>query len=261
MAVSVPGIEFADAADGSGGTLTISDSTAGSTNTFYLQSLDSTWYANQGWVAQGSRVGDGTLAVSCPAGQYFGYVVSVSGADSNASVPLMFRATETADAIYYQILQAAQIRIRLLQLQDVVDSSVLAWKMPLLRAISALTSPATGKKATYPVVLLTTMDAETNNPQAGTNYRDEIVYSVAVAIVSELETRPEYDQLETNHNRNLLHIERIRKAFLNQRLPGAATVIRCYVESRGQITGLIGDNLEGYGMVLRFVSRETRGLT
>lgn len=266
MAVAVPTLDFLDAADGTGGALTISGSTSGATNTFYTQPLDSSWYGDQGWTSRGSRSGNGDIAVSLAPGLYMGYVHSTSGVESNVSLPLQFRASEERESIYYQILKSAQARIKLLNLNEINNSSIVAWKMPLTRAVSALTSTATGKKATFPVVMLTTMDAETINADAGTNARDDIGYPVGVAMVSLLEgeyaKRPEYDHLETGHDRHLLWRERIRKAFLNQRLPGVREVNRCVVEPRvPQIAGLLGDNLEGSAMVLRFFTRETRGLT
>lgn len=262
MAVLVPTLSFADAHDGSGGTLTITGSTAGATNTLYTQRIDSTWYGDAGWHEEGNRTGSGTITVTCEPGVYMGYVLSVSGLESNVSTPLLFRSSDSNESVYFQCLQAAQTRIRLLELEDIAYHNVTAWKLPLLRAVGT----AIKKQAGYPVVILSTMDSETLNAAAGTNARDEIMYPVGVSIVSELKDdyarKPEYDHLTTGHNRHLKWRERIRRAFINQRLPGVEEVFNCTVQLRvPQIAGLISDGLEGSAMVLQFFARETRGLT
>lgn len=260
MAVAVPTLDFADAADGTGGTLTITGSTGGATNTFYTQPLDSSWYGDQGWTSRGSRSGDGVLTVVCPPGVYMSYVHSVSGSESNVSIPLQFRASEETESVYFQCLTAAQTRIRQLELEDVESRNVTAWKMPLTRAVGS----AIGKKASFPAVILSTMDSEALSSSAGTNARDEIGYPVGVVVIKEIDasTRPEQDYLEDRHDWHLKLRERIRRAFINQRLPGVEEVNRCEVEMRvPQIAGLLNDNLEGSAMVLRFFARETRGLT
>lgn len=264
MAVAVPTLTYADANDGTGGTLTVANSTVGATNTAYVQRLDATWYGDEGWVSKGSRTGDGTITITCAPGIYLCYVLSVSGAESNVSIVLQFRASDSLESVYWQCLIAAQTRVRQLELEDIPYHNVTAWKAPLLRAVgSAIT-----KKAGYPCVILSTMEAETLNNDEGTNYRDMVGYPVGVAIVSEMEgeyaRKPEYDHLETGHNRHLKWRERLRKAFINQRLPGVSggDIIRCIVEPRvPQIAGLLTDGLEGSAMVFRFFSREARGLT
>lgn len=262
MAVNVPTLSFADDNDGTGGTLTVANSTVGATNTAYVQQLDATWYGNEGWVSKGSRTSDGTIDISCLPGVFLCYVLSTLGAESNVSVPLMFRASDALESIYFQCLEAAQLRIRLLELEDIQESNVTAWKMPLLRAVGT----AVTKAAEFPVVILSTMDAETLNNDDGTNARDVIGYPVGVVIVSKLQgeyaRKPEYDHLWTGQDRHLKWRERIRRAFINQRLPGVSSVYRCVVEPRvPQIAGLLTDGLEGSAMVLRFFARETRGLT
>lgn len=258
MAVAVPTLSFADAADGTGGTLTISGSTGGATNALYTQRLDAAWYGDEGWNSEGSRSGDGTIAVTCEPGQYMGYVLSTSGAESNVSLPLMFRASDESESVYFQCLQAAQTRIRLLELRDIMPGNITAWKLPLLRAVGS----AIGKKASFPCVILSTMEAEALNAEAGTNARDEIIYPVGVTIVSEVDVKPEYGHVEEGHDRHLKWREQIRKAFINQRLPGVSSIWRTNVRMRvPQIAGLIADGLEGSAMVLEFISRETRGLT
>lgn len=262
MAVAVPTLSFADAADGTGGTLTITGSTGGATNTLYMQRLDATWYGDTGWVSEGSRSGSGTITVTCSPGTYLGYVLSVLGSESNVSVPLMFRASDVSESIYFQCLEAVQTRIRLLELEGIAYHNVVTWKAPLLRAVGEEVK----KKAAFPVVIISTMDSETLNADAGTNYRDEIVYAVGVTVISELKDeyarKPEYDHLTTGHNRHLKWREAIRRAFINQRLPSVPSVQRCTIQLRvPQIAGLLNESLEGSAMVLQFTSRETRGLT
>lgn len=268
MAVNVPRLTFADAADGTGGTLTVSNSTTGATNTAYTQRLDATWYGDDGWASKGSRTGDGTITITCDPGIYLCYVLSTSGSESNVSLVLQFKASDSNESVYYQCLIAAQTRIRQLELEDIPPHNVTAWKLPLMRAVGAATSQINNKRASFPCVILSTMEAEGLNAEAGTNYRDQIAYPIGVAIVSELSgdyaRKPEYDHLETGHARHLLWRQKIRKAFLNQRLPGVSggDIIRCTIQMRvPQIAGLLGDQLEGSAMVLNFESRETRGLT
>lgn len=242
--------------------MTVSGSTTGATNTLYMQRLDATWYIDSGWVEEGSRTGNGTITVTCDPGVYLSYVLSVFGSESNVSTVLMFRASDEGESVYYQCLEAAQTRIRLLELDGIDPNNVVVWKAPLLRAVGE----AVKKRATYPVVILSTMDAETLNAAAGTNARDDIGYPIGVTIVSELTDeyarKPEYDHVETGQARHLKWREQIRRAFLNQRLPGVSEIMTCAIQPRvPQIAGLLNESLEGSAMVLNFLSRETRGLS
>lgn len=91
--------------------------------------------------------------------------------------------------------------------------------------------------------------------QGGTNVRMDVGYLVVVGLFAE-----DGEDQSVNFDRNLRWSERIRRKFVDQRLPGAPSVFSCRLESseivdrkrwlsRGLWSSVLG---------LRFLSRESR---
>lgn len=88
----------------------------------------------------------------------------------------------------------------------------------------------------------------------GTNVRDDIVYPVGILLVQ----AGNQDQA-THRDRMLLWLERIRKAFIHQHLT-VTSVYTCFVDPKDSFNlDAFRQNYDAGGMVLRFVSRESRG--
>lgn len=88
----------------------------------------------------------------------------------------------------------------------------------------------------------------------GTNVRDDIVYPVGILLV-----QAGNQNQSTNRDRMLLWLEQVRKRFIHQHLT-VTSVYTCMVDPKAAFDlAAWRVNFDAGGMVLRFVSRETRG--
>lgn len=243
---STPTLSVADDGDGSA-TVTVAGSSAGSTNTVYYATWDGTAGPLGSWTSGGNRTGDGTISVASGTGLFLWYVVSSLNDQSVASDPIYQVVTNGTDAILEQILVAAQSRIRSLSLTDVANASVIIQKKPANRKFAA---------SDYPAVVIAPLGPESMIATSATNKHDDVGYPVAAIVVD----NDNQDQT-ANRDRNLLHRERIAKAFRNQRLPGVSEVYTCQIEPGNIIDPSWFDaGVSISSMVLRFFARENRGV-
>ena len=151
-----------------------------------------------------------------------------------------------ATSTYKTILDAVQSEIQGLELTAIDSTSVVVHKK------------ATDREDTLPElpgVVIAPMGARTISDTAGTNAKDDIIYPVLVAVLQV----GNQDQ-STNFDRFTNWTELIIKHFIHQRLTGAATVCTTSVDPRDAFDSVAWtDNIDASGMVLRFLSRETRG--
>jgi hypothetical protein len=87
---------------------------------------------------------------------------------------------------------------------------------------------------------------------AGTNACDDIGYGAQVTMVVNNDEDPSEDDLYGTWRQT------IRKAFIHQRLAGISTVHTCLVQP-GPIYRNVPENLDVGSLIIRVISRETRG--
>lgn len=92
VAVDSPSIAATDNGDGTA-TVTISGSTAGSTNTVFTQTV-----GVGTWVSVGSRTGDGSVTFPISNGRYYIYVKSTAGSSSEVSNVVLLAVYDSADS-------------------------------------------------------------------------------------------------------------------------------------------------------------------
>ena len=154
------------------------------------------------------------------------------------------------EAVFYQCLTAVRSRIRALALSGIADASIVAKKLPLPRAFRD-----TGGIA-LPAIIITP-HRDRIDTAAGTNARDEITYHVLVTIFA---ADNQEATLAASLDTYLKWRQRIHTAFRNQRLTGVSSIVNCRVESYDVLHGPSWmDNLFVSGLILQFISRETRG--
>ena len=242
MPITPPTLTIADAADGTGGTATLTGGPAGATNTLSL--LDVTLgLQSDAWATDGSRTGPGTIVVTATPGLYWAKVESVDGADSATSNLVYVAFTNGVSPMMERGLLAVRAKILALALPDISAANVRIHKVPAEENVPK------------PCILIAPVERETADPRAGTNNRDDIVYPIFVGIV-DVENR---DQT-TDRSLRLTWRDRIVRAFQNARLAGT--------EPQGSHTTVDpreillpegwSRNLFASAVVVRLIARETR---
>lgn len=240
----MPTYTAVDNADGTGITVTIAGGTGGETHTVYYQNINGeidTWTFTSG----GSRVGDGTVVVAV-SGFHWWYV---SSSVSGVSVVKAGYASTADSSTHYQCVESAHARILLLTLPGLSNDDIQIRKLPIDREWEDGTF-------NYPGIIVSSMGAESQSPQQGTNVRDDIEYPVFVSILA-----AENQDLVANHDRYLIWRQRINKAFRQQKLPGVSCVVQCKVQPFPiKSTNAFFNNVHHSSLLIRCVSRETRGI-
>lgn len=240
----VPEFSVVDNADGTV-TVSISGSSAGSQNTWNVQRVDGELGGGQ-WTVAGSRSGDGDIVSPLAAGYYFGRVVSTRNQQSVSSAAVYFRATTGSDAIYAQVLEAAQARIQSLLLEGIPNQHVV-----ILKTAEFQEPDVPG----LPAVLLVPAGHEAMPQAAGTNGRDDVTYSVRVIALAAGNQEP-----SALLDLYLAWREAIARAFRRQRLPGVPSVIDTFVEPEAAIDAEAWWHQYDAGSLrLNFIAREPRG--
>lgn len=241
--VTTPAMSWADDEDGTGGTVTVSASYASSTNTIYYQSFSGTLGTGT-WTSAGSRTGNGTVSVTLSAGHYLMYCRSVMGDESADSVVHYVQVTSGDESVEYQCLQAIQARIAALTLTGIDAEDIIVREVP------------TERNVTLPAIVVAPQRS-THALRGGTNYSDEIIYGVYVAIFA-----ADNQALATNTASYTKWLQQIAKAFRGQRLSAVTESVICTVEPVATVPwGDWINNLFAGGMLVKCTCRETRGLS
>ena len=98
-------ITFSDSANGTGGTITVSGTGSGATNKLWISRFLGS-NTNRSFVLEGTRTGNGTIAVAESVGAYLAVLVSTDGATVEVSEPLCFRVTDGEDPLHWKVAQA-----------------------------------------------------------------------------------------------------------------------------------------------------------
>jgi len=242
--ISIPTLAVSDNADGTGGVATIAGGDAPSTHEVFVQRVDGE-LGTSTWLSKGSRVGNGTVDIAAEPGYYWVKVEATNGSESGTGNLVYAAFTSGDEAVLFQCLTAVQSRIQTLALSGIANQSVVVRKVP------------DDKNITKPAVVIAPLGRETLDPADGTNNRDDVGYPILVALLDGDNQNP-----TSNHDRNLLWREKIRRAFHNQRLPGVDAIITAFVEPLPvtDAAAWFERNTFVTAMLLRFISREPRGI-
>lgn len=250
--LATPTLLVRDNADGTV-TATISGSTAGTTNTLYSQAIDGQ-LGGSNWTAAGDRSGDGSITVAAATGYYWWYVGSLLPPDGVVSNLVYQNVAASSDSVHLQCLKGVQAVIQSLALAGVVNSSVVIKKLALDRILGSLKQGRLG--VVLPCVLLLP-EAEEQDSAKGLNALDDIVYPVLALLVLPDNQEP---TLAANLPTNLQWRQKLNRAFRQQRLTGASTIVDATVTPR--IIADPQDWAAGFyvtALSFRFLSREPRG--
>lgn len=234
-----------DNLDGTGIVATVAGSTGGSTNTLTY----SAWTGNVGTLsfsAGGTRVGDGTIAVSPGVGTYIWKLVnSVASETVIVYQAVTGGASAAAQAVLYRSMVQMQTQIVALALTGITSTNVLIKWLP--RSLDSTTDP-------IPCVVI----CPAPMPEKDSSYlinTDHVGYPVLVACLA-----AQNQDYTANLNRNLLWREKIRHEFISQGLVGIPEVAYCTVEPQSVINpAWFQKNTNYSAQVFRLVSREQRG--
>lgn len=249
VVAATPTLAVADNADGTGGVATITNADAAGAVVVYSQSVDGE-LGTTTWTSRGSRTGNGTVAVAPGNGFYWWHAKSTLSGDVAVSNFVYQNLTDGTTAVHYRCLTGVQSRIQTLSLTGITNANIVVKKLPLerLKEIGAIS---------YPAVLITPQ-RETMNPKEGTTARDDVGYGVIVTMLAADNQEP---TLAENLPRNTLWRHRIAKAFRNQRLPGVAESLQCFVEPMDFIVPEAwGKNIYASALLIRCMTRELRGV-
>lgn len=145
---------------------------------------------------------------------------------------------------YQSILSAVQSEIQGLDLTGIDDANVVVMKVPTARK---------GALPGFPGVVIAPFGQK--RELAGTNEQDDISYPVLVAYIATNGEDP-----TANLDRALTWHQQIEKHFINQRLTGVSSVLTCTYDPRDVFDpAKFFDGYDAGGVILRFVSRESRG--
>jgi hypothetical protein len=98
-------ITFTDSQDGTGGTITVSGTGSGATNKLWISRFLGS-NTNRSFVLEGTRTGNGTIAVAESVGAYLAVLESTDGSSVDLSEPLCFRVTNGEDPLHWKVTEA-----------------------------------------------------------------------------------------------------------------------------------------------------------
>jgi hypothetical protein len=221
------------------GLATISGSTGGSTNTLYRAA----WSASTGqvsWVSHGSRVGDGTIALT---GEGIWIWKLENSVATDAEVTFQGISDTSSDSVMNRVMTAVVTAIEALSLSGVTNANIKKqWR------------PRLAEDDTAPLITVCPAPLPELMPSHLTG-TDHIGYPVLVSILDH-----NNDDLDLNLQRNLLWRERIVSEFRHQGLSSVAEVLTCTVEHQAVINPSWYEKGVWYSaFVLRYLARVPRG--
>lgn len=195
------------------------------------------------WANVGTRSGNGTVALTLAAGYWWLYAVTAD----NISGTIGLEVTTGQEVIWYQLLLAVQDLIQALSLDGLLPAEIIVQKFP----INAKTSPP---PAGLTKGIFITPGRETLTFR--TNLKDDYGYPVQVTYFAVANR-----SLTSNISRAMKWRDKIWKANIFQYVGGIAGVFNCIPEP-GPIfdTGAWAEQFDAGSLVLRFLSREARGI-
>ncbi len=242
-----PKLEIIDHGDATGATAQVEDVDVADSCEIWIRSF-SGQLGQGGWTLADQRLGSGNITLDLPAGHYFAYALLRTDITQLVSEVIYFSITDGLESVHTRCLEAAQARIRMLNLEGLENEQVLIEKLPTNRHLPS--------EVALPAIVLSPTRA-TMPVEAGTNSMDDVRYDVLVTIFDRDNQEP---SLVENLERHLLWRQQIARAFRNQRLPGVPEIIQTEVEPDESVHERSWKRELMTSMVrLRFISREVRG--
>lgn len=241
-------LAWTDAADGTGGTVTVSGS-AGGTVVVYAMTIDALSLAALGWTSVGSRVGDGTLVLTLDPAYYWLY--ALEGVADGVSAPIRAPVTTSTESVTERFKDALAARFGEL----VMSPANVGGTTPNEKVYKRIL-PATDLTVEYPCIILSN-EGVAEALVGGTNSRDDVGYPVVVWMADRNDSGyAERDGLYTLWRQQLI------RSVRNWRATGVDEIMTVTVEPQP----IYDPKLPAYelvisGFVARGLAREIRGLT
>lgn len=232
-----------DAADGTGGTATVSGASGGTT-TIYRSAFDGTMKA-YAWTSVGTVAGSGSLAV-VTVGYWVWLAINVDAGVTTVSNLYYQNLSDATDAVHYNILEAVKVRVQSIGLTGIDDAKYHVRWIP---------RPLQNVDGKPPYIFICPIGVEQD--ASVLMAQDDIGYPVGVFMVDGCD-----GATTINMERDLQWREQIAKALRNQRLPGVEpTLFNCKIEYGGIVD--VSAFMKNYivsALIFRFFVREQRGL-
>lgn len=205
MAVAQPTLTAVNNEDGTA-TFTVSGSTAGSTNEIRITTMQQPL----AWVLLGSRVGDGVVNVTLNPGFFWCAAFSSLAGDANVSLPIGAIFTQSATAIFEQIIVAV-----IAKLQAAADAGSFGdLDNTRIQRINVINDLWTERLSCgLPCIIVTPGSLESLSGE--TNASTDIIYPVYIAVYDAKQDIEESNDSEYFHWR-----EHIRQLFHDKHLVG-----------------------------------------
>jgi hypothetical protein len=242
-------LEWADAQDGSGGTLTVSGS-AGGTIVVYACRIDALSLAALAWTSVGTRVGDGTLTLALTYPAYY-WLYATEDGTVDLAAPIRAPVTTSASSVTERFKDALAARFSEL----VMTPANVGGTVPNDKVYKRIL-PAPDLTIEYPCIILSN-EGVAESLVGGTNARDDVGYPVVVWMLDRNNSSySERDGLYTLWRQQLI------RAVRNWRAVGVSEIMTVQVEPQP----IYDPKLPAYelvvsGFVARGLARELRGLT
>lgn len=227
------------------GTATIAGGNVAATNTLYYATFTGT--GSYSWASFGSKVGDGTIAITALTGYYLWQVESVlAGATTVSQVAYQSILPSSTDTLHLRILEAVVARLQQLTLTGMAPVRVSKkWYPRFLRNVEAI-----------PFCQVCPVGDEEDHSQ--TTNQEDYAYPVVVVLGS----AQDGDGV-ANMGRNLKWRNQIKRALAGQRLTGL-TEVWDYKMKKSPVIADLEQYQKGIWvsvLAFEFTSRESRGLT
>lgn len=244
MAIS---ITWNDAADNTGGTVTIAGADA-DTVTVYAMAVDATGLTSPTFTSRGTRTGDGAVVLTLAAGYHWIYAQGLVSGDVAISNLVYAYATDAADPLASRCVDALEARLAGLTMttaQGVTLPNATIYKRILV---------ATDADIQYPCILLT-HEGGRESQEGATTGKDDIGYPINVLVIDR-----HGGDFKTKRKTWLRWRQQVFRALRNQRLAGVTESLTVKMEPEVTFDPkLPAFQVVILGFVARCVCRETRG--
>ncbi len=240
-------ITWTDAADNTGGTVTITGADAALV-TVYKMAVDATGLTTPTFISAGTRSGNGDVTVTTSAGYYWIYAQGLVSGSPAISNFLYAYVTEDTDALASRCMDAVAARLAGLTMTTEIGVS-----LPTARIYKRIVPDPEGT-VEFPCILLT-HDGNRESQEGTTTGKDDIGYPINVLVCD----RHGAD-LVSKRKTWLKWRQQVFRALRNQRLAGVVESLIVKMEP----LQTFDPKLPSYqhlilGFVARCVCRETRG--
>jgi len=195
-----------DATVPTGAVATVSGSRAGTTNTISYQVVNGLFAPNSTWTPCGSRTGDGTVAVTLPAGIYWFRCVSATASQTTVSNLVFAGLTDGLAAVHERSIQAIEAG-----LAEIVEAGLLPG-IALVTRIYDQVELNLVRMDLPGIAVCVSLPGQTSREEmlGGTNARDDVAYPIYVILMDRVggdytPARPGF----------LLWRQVVRRAFIN----------------------------------------------